>query len=421
MALDQNLYHYSLLSLFVAAPITALSLLFSRPPTASTAVPGGGSPSPRPWPGSSWKAQPSGSPSSSSQWAVTGPTPKAQFLISPFLLHYLHRTILYPLRLHCRRENAAGFPVTHRRIGLPLQSLELLPAGEIGLPLRRLRGRFLVLVAVSLRIGGFRERYGGECTVGYVVVGVERGSLMLNQQMMEEFAEINDFESLLKEANVLKKYKKNLLKQEVEDSVTSTRTRGSFGRWWKEVISTSDFITENALQAKSQALIQRSSTSPKSQYFKVKLMEMDELKIDYKLHEVRVCPMGTVRSSCNGMLLLNHPKREMCFTSRECIHQMLPTRHSLNALQGAHTKNVDVHSHLTVTQVYQVYDDLFGFEIFALGCSDNAWRRVSGPWKDPWERLFDLEILVERPNFGEWEVSTLVCEFTPVHYFYGCE
>ncbi|GFY82308.1 hypothetical protein Acr_02g0005480 [Actinidia rufa] len=172
---------------------------------------------------------------------------------------------------------------------------------------------------------------------------------MLNQQMMEEVAEINDFESFLKEANVLK-YKKNLLKQEVEDSGTNLPYHVLYDilvkfpasylyensrlvcKWWKEVISTSDFIAENALQAKSQALIQQSSTSPKSQYFKV-----------YK--------------------------------------------------------------------VVHVYANLFGFEIFALGCSDNSWRRVSGPWKDPWERPFDLKFRWSDPvlvsgRFLHWYVNS---------------
>ncbi|GFY82306.1 hypothetical protein Acr_02g0005460 [Actinidia rufa] len=222
---------------------------------------------------------------------------------------------------------------------------------------------------------------------------------MLNQQMMEEFAEINDFESLLQRSKCLKRStrrislnKKSKIRVQIDPSmfcttsllnfqpVTSMRTRGSFGKWWKEVISTSDFITENAFQAKSQALIQQSSTSPKSQYFKVKLMEMDELKIDYKLHEVRVCPMGRVRSSCNGMLLLNHPKRE-------CVLEVA---------------NV-------VTRCYETLPKCpSGCPHKECGCAltfDLSPRRVSGPWKDPWE--WPLTILVEQPNFGEWEVSTL--------------
>ncbi|PSS34626.1 Potassium channel subfamily U member 1 like [Actinidia chinensis var. chinensis] len=60
-------------------------------------------------------------------------------------------------------------------------------------------------------------------------------------------------------------------------------------------------------------------------------MEMDELKLDYKLHEVRVCPMGRVRSSCNGMLLLNHPKRECVLQVVNVVtrcYQTLPKCHS---------------------------------------------------------------------------------------------
>ncbi|XP_057489779.1 steroid 5-alpha-reductase DET2 [Actinidia eriantha] len=114
MSLDQNIYHYSLLSLFVAAPFTALSLLFLQAPYGKHRRPGWG---PTISPPLAWFLM-----ESPTLWLTLllfpmgrhRSSPKAQFLISPFLLHYLHRTILYPLRLHRRRERetATGFPVT---------------------------------------------------------------------------------------------------------------------------------------------------------------------------------------------------------------------------------------------------------------------------------------------------------------------
>ncbi|KAI7739296.1 hypothetical protein M8C21_026631, partial [Ambrosia artemisiifolia] len=37
--------------------------------------------------------------------------PKSLLLISPFILHYFHRTVIYPLRLHHKPSNA-GYPIT---------------------------------------------------------------------------------------------------------------------------------------------------------------------------------------------------------------------------------------------------------------------------------------------------------------------
>ncbi|XP_057503315.1 uncharacterized protein LOC130786883 [Actinidia eriantha] len=142
-------------------------------------------------------------------------------------------------------------------------------------------------------------------------------------------------------------------------------------------------------------------------------MEMDERKLDYKLHEVRVCPMGRVRSSCNGMLLLNHPKRECVLQVVNVVtrcYQTLPKCPS----GCPHKECGCALTFDPFTQVYKVvhvYADLFGFEIFALGCSDNSWRRVSGPWKDPWERPFDLKFRWSDPvlvsgRFLHWYVNS---------------
>ncbi|GLT37566.1 hypothetical protein SLA2020_118770 [Shorea laevis] len=38
--------------------------------------------------------------------------PKAVLLISPYLFHYVHRTIIYPLRLAWRTDKGTGFPVS---------------------------------------------------------------------------------------------------------------------------------------------------------------------------------------------------------------------------------------------------------------------------------------------------------------------
>ncbi|KAI9154379.1 hypothetical protein LWI28_025416 [Acer negundo] len=42
-------------------------------------------------------------------------------------------------------------------------------------------------------------------------------------------------------------------------------------------------------------------------------------------------------------------------------------------------------------KVVHIYDDGFGFEIFTLGCSDNSWRTIPGPFQESNERPYDLQ------------------------------
>ncbi|KAG5550414.1 hypothetical protein RHGRI_015390 [Rhododendron griersonianum] len=73
-------------------------------------------------------------------------------------------------------------------------------------------------------------------------------------------------------------------------------------------------------------------------------------------------------------------------------------------------------------KVVHVYADLFGFEIFTIGGSDNEWKRVCGPWKDAHhERPFDLDFYWSDPiltneRFMHWFVDS-----DDYFYLYGCK
>uniref|UniRef100_A0A5B7APS6 Steroid 5-alpha-reductase DET2 n=1 Tax=Davidia involucrata TaxID=16924 RepID=A0A5B7APS6_DAVIN len=112
MASDQYLFHYSLLTLFLIGPPTFISLRFLQAPYGKHHRSGWG---PTISPPLAW-------------FLMEGPTlwltflifpfgqhhsnPKALTLISPFLIHYLNRTCLYPLRMHLKTNRKTGFPVS---------------------------------------------------------------------------------------------------------------------------------------------------------------------------------------------------------------------------------------------------------------------------------------------------------------------
>ncbi|KAF8397346.1 hypothetical protein HHK36_016259 [Tetracentron sinense] len=112
---DQNLFENCLLSLFLIAPPTFISLRFLQAPYGKHYRSGWGPTI----------------PASLAWFLMESPTvwltllifpfghhrsnPKALTLISIFLLHYIHRTCIYPLRLpktKTRTKTASGFPIS---------------------------------------------------------------------------------------------------------------------------------------------------------------------------------------------------------------------------------------------------------------------------------------------------------------------
>ncbi|KAM7271149.1 hypothetical protein ACFE04_030363 [Oxalis oulophora] len=111
---DETLFHYSLLSLYLIAPPTFISLFFLQAPYGKHNRPGWG---PTISPTLAWFLMESPTLFLSLLILPLGQhssNPKALLLISPFILHYFHRVIIYPLRLKPTTTGGSGggFPVS---------------------------------------------------------------------------------------------------------------------------------------------------------------------------------------------------------------------------------------------------------------------------------------------------------------------
>ncbi|KAM3325617.1 steroid 5-alpha-reductase DET2 [Capsicum chacoense] len=108
---DQNLYHYSLLSLFLIGPPTFFACLFLTAPYGKHLRPGWG---PTITPPLAWFLM-----ESPTLWLTlllfplgnNRSNPLSLVLISPYILHYTNRTLIYPIKLYlnaCRRKTNNG-------------------------------------------------------------------------------------------------------------------------------------------------------------------------------------------------------------------------------------------------------------------------------------------------------------------------
>ncbi|GAV68538.1 Steroid_dh domain-containing protein [Cephalotus follicularis] len=119
MESDQIIFHYTILTFYLIAPTTFISLRFLQAPYGKHNRPGWG---PTMHPSLAWFLM-----ESPTLWLTLlifpfgrhFTNPKASILISPFLFHYFHRVIIYPLRLkttaHDRKTDVKnttnGFPM----------------------------------------------------------------------------------------------------------------------------------------------------------------------------------------------------------------------------------------------------------------------------------------------------------------------
>ncbi|KAJ4719138.1 F-box domain containing protein [Melia azedarach] len=164
---------------------------------------------------------------------------------------------------------------------------------------------------------------------------------------------------------------------------------------WHNLISSTDFIARNTQQNKCELLVLIPCTIKKKLTYEVKILEMDDKKMDLSLIDVCLPHMGhQIRSSCNGLILVNDPNPK--HSRMLCVMNML-TKCSLTLPQCPsycpHEKCGAALGFDPSSKEYKVvhmYADGFGFEIFTLGGSDNAWKRIPGPFKSSRERPFRL-------------------------------
>ncbi|KAJ4704516.1 F-box domain containing protein [Melia azedarach] len=160
---------------------------------------------------------------------------------------------------------------------------------------------------------------------------------------------------------------------------------------WHNLISSTGFIAKNTQQNKRELLVLVPCTTNTKLSYEVKLLEMDDKTIDFNLTNVPLPRMGDIiRSSCNGLILVNDPKHSQSL----CVMNML-TKSSLTLPQCPsycpHEKcgaAIGFDPSAKVYKVVHIYADRFGFEIFTLGVSDNAWKSMPGPFRSSNEPPF---------------------------------
>ncbi|KAH7867432.1 hypothetical protein Vadar_033304 [Vaccinium darrowii] len=251
--------------------------------------------------------------------------------------------------------------------------------------------------------------------------------------MWNALAEITDSELVPEEYDAMKKNKnksaKNIIRKEVRNfphlpeaivfdilvKVAARHLREDVRlvcKAWKGMISTSYFISENAIKAKPIVLMQ-GITSFDPQRFIVKEMVLAEQQLHYWLRDFGLGRFVRIRSSCNGLLLVNDAKRVGLLQVINLVTKCSVTLPKCPS--GCPHKRCGValgfDSRTQKYKVVHVYAESFGFEIFTLAGSDKEWKRVCGPWKDSYDRPFDIDFrwsdpILTNERFMHWYVSS---------------
>ncbi|KAK1562882.1 hypothetical protein Q3G72_018465 [Acer saccharum] len=168
---------------------------------------------------------------------------------------------------------------------------------------------------------------------------------------------------------------------------------------WHYLISSPEFATKNIIQAKSELLLQVPKTMRRRWVYKLQSLEiMDSLK-SLKIKTRNIYPrIGMIRSSFNGLVLVQEYKYNLgqrsvflqvrnlftkcCLTLPKCPSDCSHQACGIALGFDPSTKEY---------KVVHIYADGFGFEIFTLGCSDNSWRTIPGPFQESYERPYNLQ------------------------------
>ncbi|KAJ4704515.1 F-box domain containing protein [Melia azedarach] len=160
---------------------------------------------------------------------------------------------------------------------------------------------------------------------------------------------------------------------------------------WHNLISSTGFIAQNTQQNKSELLVLVPCTMKKVKLnYQVKVLEMDDKTLDFNLTNALLPRTREIRSSCNGLILVNDPNhsRSLCvmnmLTKSSLTLPACPSycRHEKCAAALGFDQSAEEY------KVVHMYADHLGFEIFTLGGSDNAWKKIRGPFKFSHERPY---------------------------------
>ncbi|GLT89472.1 hypothetical protein SLE2022_074510 [Rubroshorea leprosula] len=166
---------------------------------------------------------------------------------------------------------------------------------------------------------------------------------------------------------------------------------------WNRLISSPEFIRRIKIHRNPEFLIQAGMR------YKTSLLIVDEERLHFQLRNIDYPHMGQIRSSCNGLILVDNNSPLLgVFSVRNIVNGSvinLP-RCPSGCYHG--TCGVAL-GYVPCSKQYKVvhmYADGFGFEIFAFFIDnktfsfmspDNTWKRIPGPFNAPCERPFNIE------------------------------
>ncbi|KAK3226214.1 hypothetical protein Dsin_006076 [Dipteronia sinensis] len=198
---------------------------------------------------------------------------------------------------------------------------------------------------------------------------------------------------------------------------------------WHDLISSPEFAVKNTIEAKSELLLQVPKTWRFRWVYKLQSLEMmddQNQKAALEIKSRNIYPhIRMIRSSCNGLVLVldyKYNQREIegalmqvknlltkcCLTLPKCPSNCIHENEVCGVALGFDPSTNEY-------KVVHICGDGYRFEIFTLGCYDNAWRTVPGPflvetfeWRDP--VLVNGRVMHWYVNSNEYVLSMNICD-----------